>query len=274
MSVTALTAPASEASPASKAKPAKPGPKAQQRRHIALTAPLSRAKVAPLAPPIEEQPLDLALIGNCRIAALVDTSGRIVWWCFPRFDSNPVFSRLLSGDEEKGFADVVLADFAACRIRPMSQYRHRRDRARGRTWRACSHHRFRAAVCPFRAHLSAAAVRPPHHPVRRTAAHRDPRAPDSFLWPPTTSHSLGSNHIRYRNGGDDTASHDRRAAFLYLAGDDVSPSCGRSRLVLGRTSRFESALDSTAREFEERTRHYLAGRGCARSRCPSNGKAR
>ena len=35
---------------------------------------------------------------------------RLVWWCFPRFDSNPVFSRLLSGDEEKGFCDVVLAD--------------------------------------------------------------------------------------------------------------------------------------------------------------------
>src|SRR5512145_3331336 len=52
--------------------------------------------------------LDLAVIGNCRIAALLDTAGRIVWWCFPRFDSDPVFSRLLAGDEEKGFCDVVL----------------------------------------------------------------------------------------------------------------------------------------------------------------------
>src|SRR5690349_24147971 len=52
--------------------------------------------------------LDLAPIGNGRIAALVDTRGRIVWWCFPRFDSDPVFSRLLAGDEEKGFCDVVL----------------------------------------------------------------------------------------------------------------------------------------------------------------------
>ena len=52
--------------------------------------------------------LDLAPIGNGRIAALVNTSGRIVWWCFPRLDSDPVFSRLLAGDEEKGFCDVVL----------------------------------------------------------------------------------------------------------------------------------------------------------------------
>ena len=36
--------------------------------------------------------LDLAVIGNCRTAALLDTAGRIPWWCFPRFDSDPVFS--------------------------------------------------------------------------------------------------------------------------------------------------------------------------------------
>src|SRR5580698_8662706 len=62
--------------------------------------------------PAGKQPLDLALIGNCRVAALADSFGRIVWWCYPRFDSNPVFSRLLAGDEEKGFCDVVLADLA------------------------------------------------------------------------------------------------------------------------------------------------------------------
>ena len=52
------------------------------------------------------QPLDLAVIGNGRIAALVDRNGRLVWWCFPRFDSDPVFCRLIAGDEEKGFCDV------------------------------------------------------------------------------------------------------------------------------------------------------------------------
>ena len=52
--------------------------------------------------------LDLAVIGNGRTAALVEPTARIVWWCFPRFDSDPVFCRLLAGDEEKGFSDVVL----------------------------------------------------------------------------------------------------------------------------------------------------------------------
>ncbi len=57
------------------------------------------------------QALDLAVIGNGRTAALVNTQGRIVWWCFPRFDSDPVFCRLIAGDEEKGFSDVLLSGF-------------------------------------------------------------------------------------------------------------------------------------------------------------------
>src|SRR6185437_3650439 len=64
----------------------------------ALTAALSRTSVTPATRTrhtVEDQALDLALIGNCRVAALINPAGRIVWWCFPRFDSNPVFSRLL-----------------------------------------------------------------------------------------------------------------------------------------------------------------------------------
>src|SRR5262245_18436965 len=58
--------------------------------------------------PAKGPSLDLGVIGNCRTAALLDTSGRIVWWCFPRFDADPVFSRLLAGSEEKGICDVTL----------------------------------------------------------------------------------------------------------------------------------------------------------------------
>ncbi|MEL7937025.1 glycoside hydrolase family 15 protein [Pseudomonas delhiensis] len=52
--------------------------------------------------------LDLGLIGNCRVAALVNRQGRLVWWCYPNFDGDPAFSRLLAGEEEKGFCDVLL----------------------------------------------------------------------------------------------------------------------------------------------------------------------
>ena len=54
--------------------------------------------------------LDLAVIGNGRTAALLDPTARLVWWCYPRFDGDPIFCRLVSGREEKGFSDVVLDD--------------------------------------------------------------------------------------------------------------------------------------------------------------------
>ena len=56
--------------------------------------------------------LDLAVIGNGHTAALMEPSGRLVWWCFPRLDGDPLFSRLLAGNEEKGFSDIVLDDMA------------------------------------------------------------------------------------------------------------------------------------------------------------------
>jgi GH15 family glucan-1,4-alpha-glucosidase len=40
--------------------------------------------------------LDLAPIGNCSVSALIDRNGRYVWACVPRFDSDPIFSSLLS----------------------------------------------------------------------------------------------------------------------------------------------------------------------------------
>ena len=39
--------------------------------------------------------LDLGLIGNCTIGALVDCAGAVVWCCMPRFDGDPVFHALL-----------------------------------------------------------------------------------------------------------------------------------------------------------------------------------
>lgn len=51
--------------------------------------------------------LDLWPIGNCQVSALVDTAGRYVWACAPRVDGDPVFSSLLSGQDD-GLGDVGL----------------------------------------------------------------------------------------------------------------------------------------------------------------------
>ena len=41
--------------------------------------------------------LDLALVGNGRIAALIDPRGDVVWGCYPRIDGDPAFCALLGG---------------------------------------------------------------------------------------------------------------------------------------------------------------------------------
>jgi hypothetical protein len=47
----------------------------------------------------------LGLIGNCQFSALVSASGEIVWCCLPRFDSEPVFARLLDGERGRRLRD-------------------------------------------------------------------------------------------------------------------------------------------------------------------------
>ena len=57
--------------------------------------------------------LDLGVIGNCEVAGLIDTRGRLVWGCLPRLDGDPAFSALLTaagGDSETGVFAVELQD--------------------------------------------------------------------------------------------------------------------------------------------------------------------
>jgi hypothetical protein len=43
-----------------------------------------------------EANLNLGMIGNCTISALIDAQARMVWCCMPRFDSDPVSHALLA----------------------------------------------------------------------------------------------------------------------------------------------------------------------------------
>ena len=54
--------------------------------------------------------LDLALIGNGRIAALVDAEASIVWARFPAFDGDPVFCCLLGDGSAQDARGVWAVD--------------------------------------------------------------------------------------------------------------------------------------------------------------------
>jgi GH15 family glucan-1,4-alpha-glucosidase len=60
--------------------------------------------------------LNLAVIGNCVVAALLDRKARVVWLCHPRLDGDPVFCELLNGEgpeDGRGVFEIVLEGFAA-----------------------------------------------------------------------------------------------------------------------------------------------------------------
>lgn len=57
----------------------------------------------------ESPSLDLGVVGNGSVGALVDARGRVVWCCLPAFDGDPAFCSLLSPSaHDGGFFDVAL----------------------------------------------------------------------------------------------------------------------------------------------------------------------
>ncbi|MGV3499732.1 MAG: glycoside hydrolase family 15 protein [Hydrogenophaga sp.] len=62
--------------------------------------------------------LNLGVIGNCTISALIDPRASLVWACLPRFDGDPVFCALLGGEHsDQGDWAIEIEDFAEARQR-------------------------------------------------------------------------------------------------------------------------------------------------------------
>ncbi|WP_131194152.1 glycoside hydrolase family 15 protein [Lichenihabitans psoromatis] len=201
--------------------------------------------------------LDFALIGNCRVAALVDTNARIVWWCTPRFDSDPVFSRLLAGDEEKGFCDVVLAD----QVKNESAYV--RNTAIVETILTDSQGgvvkvtdfvpRFERFERTFRPSQIVRRIEPMAGLPRITIRVR----PTYDYGRKVTEIAHGSNHIRYL-GGDNVVRLTTDAPLSYIE-REVSFALNRPvTMVFGPDEPFLSGLEATCRDFLDRTHaHWL-----------------
>ncbi len=199
--------------------------------------------------------LDLAVIGNCQTAALLEPTGRLVWWCFPRFDSDPVFSRLLAGDEEKGFCDVVLDGM----VNYTSAYERNTavvstvltDGQNGAVKITDFAPRFRQFGRAFRPPQLIRIIEPISGLPRITIRVR----PTSDYGKPIAERSLGSNHISYRGKDlvirlttDGPLSYiDREAAFVL-----TKPI----HMVIGPDESLSVDIGTTCREFADRTRDY------------------
>ena len=165
--------------------------------------------------------LNVAPIGNGRVAALVTPQGRIAWWCFPRLDSDPVFSNLISGDEEKGFCDVLLGGAKQATsgyVRNTAIHETVLEDGNGNAVRitdfAPRFLRFERAFHPAQIFRR---IEPLWGLPRITIRLR----PTFNYGQPGQCQAVGSNHIRYTGGADVLAADDRRAALLHHAGDAV-----------------------------------------------------
>lgn len=199
--------------------------------------------------------LDLAVLGNGRTAALVDPTARLVWWCYPRFDSDPLFSRLLSGSEEKGFSDVVLEDM----VDYQSEYVH--NTATVVTTLTDKHgHVVRITDFAPRFQRFGRTFRPPQlfriiEPVAGLPRITIRMRPTHRYGKPLTRYTIGSNHIRYAE--EETVVRLSTDAPLALIEAESPFALTRPvTVILGQDEPFPGDLASTAREFLDRTRDY------------------
>lgn len=204
---------------------------------------------------VKGQALDLAVIGNCRTAALVDMGGRVSWWCFPRFDSDPVFSRLLSGNDEKGFCDITLEGQTG------SEAAYQRNTAivetimRDGSGNAVRITDFTPRFKRFERIFNPSQLYRRIEPLAGLPRVRIRVRPTFNYGQPFASRALGSNHIRY-SGGIETLRLTTDAPLSYITQETPFALIKPVTLILGPDEPFEASVELTSRELLERTRDY------------------
>lgn len=199
--------------------------------------------------------LDLAPIGNGRTSALVDTNGRIVWWCFPRLDSDPVFSRLLAGDEEKGFCDVVLHDqktSSAHYVRNTAIVETILEDGNGNAVRILD---FAPRFMLYERAFHPAQIIRRIEPLRGLPRIAIRLRPTFNYGKPAERLAVGSNHMRF-GGGADVMRVTTDAPLSYIAHETPFALTHPVTLVLGPDEPLQASVDSVGREFLDRTRTY------------------
>jgi GH15 family glucan-1,4-alpha-glucosidase len=199
--------------------------------------------------------LDVAIIGNGRTAALIDPLSRIVWWCFPRFDGDPIFSRLLAGDEEKGFCEVVLdgmVEHSSEYVRNTATVSTILTDDKGASVRITDFApRFFEYHRIFRPPQIMRIIEPVSGLPRITIRVR----PTSSYGVPMTERSIGSNHVTFR-GTDVVVRLTTDAALSYIDREAPFVLTRPLHLVIGPDEPFPADLAATCRAFAERTQHY------------------
>jgi GH15 family glucan-1,4-alpha-glucosidase len=202
--------------------------------------------------------LNLGLIGNCTISALIDAHARLVWCCMPRFDADPVFHALLDsadGIHEDGSSQVVLE---GC-VRTEQAYDDNTAVLRTRLFDAQGGAvevtdfapRFLNHGRAFRPMLLVRRVRPVQGSPRIRLIVR----PRSDWGRQAMSSTRGSNHLRF-TGGDLTIRLTTDAPITYILGETAFTLDRPINLLLGTDETLEGGIEHNARHLEEHTVNY------------------
>ncbi len=199
--------------------------------------------------------LDYAPIGNGRIAGLVDRRARINWLCFPKFDSNPVFSNLLSGDEDKGYCDISFSTDVTF------ETQYRRNTAILETVIRDAHGNA-ARVIDFvpRFRRFERIFHPPQvfrriEPLIGVPRIRIRVRPTFDYGRPCSKITVGSSHVRYASGSE-AIRLTTDAPLSYITHESEFALLQPITMILGPDEPVEVGVDQIGREFLDRTESY------------------
>ncbi|MCC7287266.1 MAG: glycoside hydrolase family 15 protein [Burkholderiaceae bacterium] len=198
------------------------------------------------------------MAGNCAISALIDARGRIVWWCLPRFDGDPVFHALLgasAADADDGFFAVELESMQ----RAEQSYDPSTAIVRTRLYDASGQGIEIADFAP-RFELHGRMFRPAQLVRRVSPLHGHPRVrivvrPRGDWGSAVPTLTRGSNHLRYVLPST-TLRLNTSAPPTYVADATWFSLHSPVSLVLGPDETLSGNIDETARDFEEQTSRY------------------
>jgi GH15 family glucan-1,4-alpha-glucosidase len=209
-------------------------------------------------PASEAANLNLAMIGNCTISALIDQRGRMVWCCMPRFDGDPVFCALIDsplGAGPEGTMSVELENFA----RAEQSYDHATAIVRTRLFDGNG---LGVEITDFAPRfLQRDRIFRPAQLVRRvTPINGHPRVrfivrPRSEWGAIRPARTRGSNHLRFV-GATDTLRLSTNAPLTYVIEETWVSLFGPVSMLLGSDETLSGGVEETAREFEEQTALY------------------
>jgi GH15 family glucan-1,4-alpha-glucosidase len=200
--------------------------------------------------------LDLAVIGNSNIAALVDKTGRIVWSCWPRIDGDPVFCALVDGDApDAGFFSVGFdeeATTAQAYVRNTAVVRTVVTAASGASFAITDFApRFRQFGRTYRPSMLIRRIEPLEGVCRIRVRVR----PRMGYGRHTATPIPGSNHIRYvTDAGAIRLTTD--APVSYIVGESAFVLSRPLNFILHPDESFPETIPRIAREFHDQTCEY------------------